>query len=153
MATKPVPPGGAKKSRPTEISGTHYVRVTQAELDTFQRIRLAFGRPVSQVVQSGIVEAAHRLGVFAGGIQPQKPYSRRAWPDVPHRDDDETGVSRVILTIDPATDDLLTRASKYVGVDPHQFLIGATLRYLSNLKSHDPDGRFKRLPLPPQFEP
>lgn len=141
-----------KKPRGPRLYTTQYPRVTAVELQTFQRIRPALGRPISQIAQAGIIEAAHRLGFYAGGVAPKTPY-KRTWPDLPHRAPDETGVSRLSIVLDPDTQDLLLRTSVYVGVDPHPFIIGATLRYLSRLKQHDPDGRFAGLPLPPQFEP
>lgn len=107
-------------------------------------------QPLSQFVQAAVIEAAHRLGFYAG-VTEVKAQFRGKWPDLPDRGEEATDEhSRTSLTFDPQTAELLERASEFVKVGKSLFILGATFRYLANLRRTEP--RLKTLKLPPQYE-
>ena len=127
------------------ISINKTMRITTEEARCLNRARKALGRPVSQFVQAGVVEAAHKLGFFVRG-RPSKPY-RGTWPDAPDRGEEST--SRITVTFDEATLDLIDRAAQYVDVREAAFILGATFRYLADLKKARPE--YKDLFVPPKY--
>lgn len=133
-----------KPVRLPPISTPYSIRVTPSELHCLHKIPVVLHRPISQIVQAAVVEAAHRLGFYAGVDSLPKPY-KGPWPDAPERNPDDTAVRNTTITIDPTTDELLTLAAEYVGVGRHTFILGATFRYLAAIDT----GR--KLPLPAKY--
>lgn len=129
-------------------SPSRTIRLTAEEERVLKKATEILARPTSQIVQAGVVEAAHRLGFFAGVPALATPYSG-PWPDLPDRGDESTS-RRTSITFDPQTADLLTRAAKYVDVGESLFMLGATFRYLADLRATEP--RLRRLKLPPKYE-
>jgi uncharacterized protein (DUF1778 family) len=124
------------------------IRLTTEEDRVLRRASELLDQPTSQLVQAGVVEAAHRLGYFAGVLSVPGPYAG-PWPDLPDRGDESTS-KRTSITFDPQTVDLLERAAKHVDVGESFFMLGATFRYLANLRRTDP--RVRRLKLPTKYE-
>jgi uncharacterized protein (DUF1778 family) len=128
------------------ISINKTMRITTEEARCLSRARKALGRPVSQFVQAGVVEAAHKLGFFVRG-RPTKPY-RGTWLDAPDRGGESTS-GRITVTFDDAMLDLIDGAAQYVGVGEAAFILGATFRYLADLKKARPE--YKDLFVPPKY--
>lgn len=128
------------------ISINKTMRITTEESRCLSRARKSLGRPVSQFVQAGVVEAAHKLGFFVRG-RPTKPY-RGTWPDAPDRGGESTS-GRITVTFDEATLDLIDGAAQYLEVGETAFILGATFRYLADLKKARPE--YKDLFVPPKY--
>ena len=134
------------------ISFSHTIRVTPEEFRCLRAVPAALARPVSQVVQAAVVEAAHKLGFYAGVKRVAKA-PPKVWPDLPDRVPDESNKDRVTFMFDPATAELLTLAAAHVGVGQHLFVLGATFRYLANLKTAaDDNTKLARLALPEKYQ-
>ncbi len=128
------------------ISINKTMRITTEEARCLNRARRTLGRPVSQFVQAGVVEAAHKLGFFVSG-RPARPY-RGPWPDALDRGDEITR-GRITVTFDEATLDLIDRAARYVDVSETAFILGASFRYLADLRKVRPE--YKDLLVPPKY--
>ncbi len=128
------------------ISINKTMRITTEEARCLNRAKKAFGRPASQFVQAGVLEAAHKLGFYVDG-QPAKPY-RGTWPDAPDRGE-ETTSGRITVTFDGDTLDLIDRAARYVNIGETAFILGATFRYLADLKQTYP--KYKDLFVPAKY--
>ena len=124
------------------------VRLTSEEDRVLKQAADLLGQPMSQFVQAGIVEAAHRLGFFAGVTKMPKPYVG-PWPDLPDRGEESTS-RRTTFTFEQQTLDLLERAATYVESGETFFIVGSTFRYLANLRTVDK--RLTKLKLPKKFE-
>jgi uncharacterized protein (DUF1778 family) len=132
-------------------SPSRTIRLTTEEQRILKSAGNLLNQPISQIVQAGIVEEAHRLGFFAGLLEQPKPY-RGTWPYIPERHD-ESAKERLTLTFDPHTADLLTAAAQHVDVGESLFMVGATFRYLAAIKKSKPDNKtLQRLELPEKFE-
>lgn len=129
-------------------SATRTIRLTTEEDRVLRRASDLLEQPTSQFVQAGVVEAAHRLGFYAGVRSIPVPY-QGTWPDVPERGDESTS-KRTCFTFEPHVEELLHRAADYVQVGESFFILGATFRYLANLRQTD--SRIRRLKLPEKFE-
>jgi uncharacterized protein (DUF1778 family) len=127
------------------------IRVTPEEDRCLRKARQVLDLPLSQLVQAAITETAHKFGFFADvpelATRPKKP-----WPDVPDRRE-ESATKRISVSIDPITTDLLERATSHVGVGESLFILGATFRFLVNLKTGHPENRrYQSLIVPKKFE-
>ncbi len=90
-------------------------------------------QPLSQITQAAVVDAAYKLGFSAAVKVPPRPY-QGVWPDAPERGEESTS-TRTTANFDPWSAQLLTRAAAYVNVGETIFVLGATFRYLADLKS------------------
>jgi hypothetical protein len=140
--------------RPSKpISVSHTIRVTPEEFRCLRAVPVVLARPLSQVVQAAVVEAAHKLGFYAGVKRVSKT-PPKVWPDLPDRNPDESNKDRTTIMFDPATAELLVLAAAHVGVGQHLFMLGATFRYLASLRAAaDDNTKLARLALPSKFEP
>jgi uncharacterized protein (DUF1778 family) len=124
------------------------IRVTPDEDRCLRKARQVLDLPLSQLVQAAVTEAAHKLGFFADvpelATKPKKP-----WPDVPSRRE-ESATKRISISIDPLTTDLLERASSHLAVGESLFILGATFRFLANLRAAHPEDRHLRSLIVPQ---
>lgn len=124
------------------------LRVTSVERVIIGEAAKAMGINVSNIFENGAVEAAHRLGFFAG---PGPSIRKRSWKDAPVRGD-ESASERLSVSMNAENFDLVSRAADWVGASVPLFLIGATLRYIANRRAGSPENRrLQRLELPPQY--
>jgi uncharacterized protein (DUF1778 family) len=127
------------------------IRVTPEEDRCLRKARKVLDVPLSQLVQAAITETAHKLGFYADvrelTTKPKKP-----WPDIPSRRE-ESATKRISVSIDPLTADLLERATAHVEVGDSLFILGATFRFLVNVKKANPeDRRLQSLIVPRKYE-
>lgn len=126
------------------------IRVTVFEFNAINDAAAALKSQRATLMQEGVIEAAHKLGLFSGLDLPVKP-RRAKWTDVPERGD-ESASERFAVSFSPTTYDLLQRAAKLVDVSESLFAIGATLRYIANLKlSQGDNSKLQAVSLPAKF--
>jgi hypothetical protein len=114
----------------------HIVKTIHATIEEFNCINQAceaLSMQRSQLVQEGVTEAAHKLGFYAG--VDELPMRRRpqTWTDAPNRRE-ESASARFSVSYSPTNYELLRTASEYVKASESLFAVGATLRFIANLK-------------------
>jgi uncharacterized protein (DUF1778 family) len=125
------------------------IRVTLLEFNAINDAAAALKSQRATLIQEGVIEAAHKLGLFSVDL-PIRP-RRAKWTDVPERGD-ESATERFAVSYSPTTYDLLQRAAKLTEVSESLFAVGATLRYIANLKRSQSDNpKLKAVQLPPKF--
>lgn len=126
------------------------LRVTIREFDIIKHACAALDLPRANLIQEGVTEAAHRMGIFAAPETPPRP-TRAKWPDAPDRGG-EAAHARFATSFSPEVYDLLKRASTAVGVSEAVFAVGATLRYVATLKrKHTPNRPLQAVQLPAKY--
>ncbi len=126
------------------------IRMTAEEDRCLRRAMKLLQQPLSQITQAAVVDAAYKLGFCAAVKVPPRPY-RGVWPDAPERRE-ETTSTRTTANFDPWSAQLLTRAAAYVDVGETTFVLGATFRYLADLKRVDGEhGPLAKLTLPAKY--
>jgi len=127
------------------------IRVTPEEDRCLRKARQVLDLPLSQLVQAAVTEAAHKLGFFAD-VPELATKPKRPWPDIPSRRE-ESATKRISISLDPITTDLLERATAHVEVGESLFILGATFRFVVNLKGAHPDNRkLQSLIVPQKYE-
>jgi hypothetical protein len=124
--------------------------VTPIEFHAINDAAAALDSQRATLIQEGVTEAAHRLGLFIGLDLPVK--ARRAkWSDEPERGE-ASATERFAVSFSPTTYELLQRAAKLVEVSESLFAVGATLRYIATLKGAKRDNaKLRAVSLPPKF--
>jgi hypothetical protein len=90
--------------------------------------------PRSELIQDAVVSAGYKLGIYAGA--PSMPRSKlRAWADAPERGP-ESCTSRMTVSFTALTYSILHLGALHVGVTEPRFAVGATFRYLADLRKH-----------------
>jgi hypothetical protein len=127
------------------------LRITPDEHMALKAAASALELDLSRLVHDGVIEAAHRLGFYAGV---DVPIRRRPgpWPDNPVRHE-ESATERFSVSYSATTYEVLLRAADYVKISEARFAIGATLRYIADLKKRYPNNAaLQAVSLPAQFE-
>jgi len=131
----------------------HIVRTLRVTIEENNAINAAAAALESQratLIQEGVTEAAHRLGLYAGLDLPMRP-RRVRWSDTPERHE-ESATERFAVSYSPQLYALLKRAAELVGISEPLFAIGATLRYLAVLKkAHPKNAKLQAVRLPRKF--
>lgn len=126
------------------------IRVTIPEYNAINDAAAALKSQRATLIQEGVTEAAHKLGLFAGLELPIRA-RRPKWTDVPERHE-ESATERFAVSYSPTTYDLLQRAAKLADVSESLFAVGATLRYIVNLRRSQPQNtKLQAVQLPPKF--
>ncbi len=107
-------------------------RLTIEEHDIITAAADAMRIQRSTLFQEGVIEAAHGLGFYAGA-DPGFRRRPKSWTDAPQRRE-ESAAYRISVSYSITTYELLQRAADWAGVSETIFAVGATLRYISNLK-------------------
>jgi len=127
------------------------LHVTPVEYVVIRAAADALEMELSRLVLEGVLEEAHRMGFFVG-VEPPIRRRPKAWTDLPERREQSTSM-RFSVSYSLTTFDLLHRVAAYVQVSDSLFAVGATLRYIANLKKTPPTDRaLRKLKLPAQYE-
>jgi uncharacterized protein (DUF1778 family) len=125
------------------------IRLTALEASCFQQAAPLLGTGLSQLVQAAVMEAALTLG-FDSSCKETPPTPPLPWSDAPDREEHTS--HRITVSLDALTARLLGRAAQHVSQSPPRFAVGATLRYLGNLRlTNSTNPHLKSLPLPPKY--
>jgi uncharacterized protein (DUF1778 family) len=89
------------------------------------------GMERTQLVQEAVISEASRLGIRWTAEPP--PPLKGAWPYLPDRGDEPTGV-RVSVTVSLSVAELLSRAAEHVHASEVMFIVGATLAHIGRLQ-------------------
>jgi hypothetical protein len=116
------------------------VRVTPVEGLALRLGAQALQLSVSSLFEYAVIDAAQQYGFSLSG-RDAHPERRPApkWKDAPTYRTESASV-RMSLAITPALLGLLARVTDWLDVNPTTFLIGATLRFISNVKKSDLTG-------------
>jgi len=112
------------------------LRVTTEENDAINGAAAALESQRATLIQEGVTEAAHKLGLYADLDPPIRP-RRVRWSDTPERRK-ESATERFAVSYSPQLYALLQRAAKLVGISETKFAVGAALRYIAALKKARP---------------
>ena len=123
------------------------LRLTAEEATALTEAAAALRSSPSALVQSGIVDAAHRLGL-APSATATSPSPPSTWSDAPRRT--ATTATRISVSLDSLSAKLLIPCALYLGTSRSLFAVGATLRYIGNLQ-HPRASPLARVPVPAQY--
>ena len=111
---------------------TKTLRLHPLENSIFDAACAAFNRMErTQLMQEAVISEASRLGI-RWTPEPAPPLTA-AWPYMPRRGDEPTGV-RVSITVSLSVAELITRAAEHVHASEPMFIVGATLAHVGRVQ-------------------